>query len=98
MMLANPYILLVIFVFGFGAGVVVTTPIARMDGLSDGRVEGRNMLLGEQARLAREIEEERKNDDTETQNMSDYDVCRRDLGSRGLPIDTCNGLRGDSPR
>lgn len=46
-------------------------------------------IMAERAR----IEIERRNDDAELDQMSDFDLCVADLNRRGLPIGACDVLR-----
>lgn len=48
------------------------------------------------AAAAAQAERERIDDDARLQGLSDFDLCRDYLRSRGMPIDACGHLRGVS--
>ena len=58
---------------------------------------GKANVYAELAVNAIKIEKARKKDDANTQDLSDYAICVRDLRSRGMPDKTCNGLRRVRP-
>ena len=76
------------------AVLIAALPLGFMAGRHIGDGEGYSRYAAETAAQDRRIELQRKGDDAKLQGMGDYDLCREYLGSRRLPVDSCEQLRG----
>ncbi|WP_062203466.1 hypothetical protein [Aureimonas sp. AU12] len=79
-----------------GVGAIAGAAIAYQVGHWSGERAGRAALTAEMQTAAQTAETERAADDAERKTLSDRDLCVRALRARGMPVDTCAGLRGVS--
>ena len=74
--------------------LIAAVPIAYLVGHQRGDSSGYSRRVAEVAAADLKAELERKGDNAKLAGMSDYDLCVSGLRGSGMPVGTCEQLRG----